>query len=79
MVIGNKKVLIRPTKLENQMEQVKVRFSFEIFHPKPAIYRGVKASDGGIRMEKRGSQQKKLNPLCGAYQKKASMTTEKRY
>jgi hypothetical protein len=50
------------------MKQVKILFSFEIFHPKPAIYRGVKARDGAFRMEKKGPRAKQFRSImwCGS-------------
>lgn len=42
--------------------RIEVLFEFVCPTPTPTIYRGVRATDGGYRMEKRGTLAKKFKP-----------------
>jgi hypothetical protein len=43
--------------------RIEVIFEFECPKPSLTIYRGVRATDGGYRMEKRGSLAKNFRPI----------------
>ncbi len=47
---------------------VTVIFEFSVLKPKIILYRGVQATDGSFRMEKRGLNAKKFKPFmwCGS-------------
>ncbi|MBL7669789.1 MAG: hypothetical protein JNM39_04830 [Bdellovibrionaceae bacterium] len=53
----------RPTR-----KAVTVIFEFSVLKPKFTVFRGVQATDGGFRMEKRGLNAKKFKPFmwCGS-------------
>lgn len=57
---------------ENNNEPLRTKimivFEFSVLKPKTVFYRGVKAADGGYRMEKRGASARKFKPFmwCGS-------------
>ncbi|MBK7889566.1 MAG: hypothetical protein IPJ84_01575 [Bdellovibrionales bacterium] len=59
-------------RLENKNEPLRTKimivFEFSVLKPKTVFYRGVKAADGGHRMEKRGVCARKFKPFmwCGS-------------
>lgn len=57
--------------IENEVpirKAVIVIFEFSVLKPKVTVFRGVQATDGGFRMEKRGIDAKKFKPFmwCGS-------------
>lgn len=50
------------------MKRVTVLFTFTVQRPKPMEYRGVRAADGGYRMESKGPGAKRFRPFmwCGS-------------
>lgn len=58
-----------PLKIKNPVRKsVTVIFEFSVLKPKVIVYRGVQATDGSFRMEKRGLNAKKFKPFmwCGS-------------
>jgi hypothetical protein len=51
--------------VQQKLGRARIEVIFEFACPKPSltIYRGVRATDGGDRMEKRGSLAKKFKPI----------------
>ncbi len=56
-----------PKSATTKTKKVKIIFEFAVLKPKLTIYRGVQATDGSYRMEKRGAAAKNFRPFmwCG--------------